>query len=62
MDNRKRVVGNSKDDGITALALRDGCEGKTVQFMALGDLCRCLLLERASVLAVHSNPGLAEIG
>jgi hypothetical protein len=62
MNNRERIARCSKDHGVTALALRYCCQGKTVQFMARSDLNSCFPLERPSVLAFCSKPGLAEVG
>jgi hypothetical protein len=62
MDNRERVIRRSEDHGVAASALRHGCQGKALQFMVCGDLRGCLSLQRSSVLAFQSKPGLAEVG
>src|SRR5215475_13798379 len=61
MDDRECVVRCAKDHGIAALAFCQCCKGKTVQFMACGDLCCCLSLQRPSGLAFWPKPGLAEV-
>jgi hypothetical protein len=55
MNNRERVVRRSEHHVATPLTPRYCTQREAVQFMAGGDLTRCLPLERASMLGVQAG-------